>query len=165
MIMWNPFMLAIGSFISLLLNVCFHGFMPMTAKITRHFSYHCCRGKLIKDNHVSIYNAFIQGNFSTKRTVEKFNMLPPDQVIEQTINKQQKGSGGIISYSTSIGTIQKWVILSHALAEALENFTDALMQVGCPNRKPKDLVLLENVLIRRKLSAAKIWLVTNQTSH
>ena len=83
-------------------------------------------------------------------------MLPPDQVIEQTINKQQKGSGGIISYSTSIGTIQKWVILSHALAEALENFTDALMQVGCPNRKPKDLVLLENVLMRRKLSAAKI---------
>ena len=79
--------------------------MPMTAKITRHFSYHCCRGKLIKDNRLSVYEAFIQGNFSTKRKAGNFNMLPSDQVIEQTINKQQIGSGGIISYITSIGTI------------------------------------------------------------
>ena len=30
------------------------------------------------------------GNFSVKRTDGSFNKLPPDQVIEETINKKQK---------------------------------------------------------------------------
>ena len=106
---------------------------------SRHFPYPWYRQRLIKDTHPSICEAFIQGNFSTKRTVGKLNMLPLDQVIEQAINKQQKGSGGIIGYITSIGTIQRWVISSHAVVEILENFTDALMQGRCPDRKPKDL--------------------------
>ena len=102
---------------------------------SRHFSYHRYRQKSIKDSHPSIYEAFIQGNISKKRTVGKFNMLPPDQLIEQTINKQQKGSGGIIVYSTWTGTVQRWVVSSHAVAEILENFKDALMQSRCPDRK------------------------------
>ena len=59
--------------------------------------------------------------------VGKFNILSPDQVIEQTIDEQQKGSGGIIGYSTSIGTVQRRIISSHAVAEILKNFTDVLM--------------------------------------
>ena len=43
-------------------------------------------------------------------------MLPPDQVIEQTINKDQKGPGGIIGISTSQGTMQRWVMSSHMTA-------------------------------------------------
>ena len=43
----------------LLLNVCVHSLMPMTAKINRNFSCHWCRQKLIKDFHSSIYEAFI----------------------------------------------------------------------------------------------------------
>ena len=36
-------------------------------------------------------------------------MLSADQVIEQTINKDQKGPGGIIGYTSSTGSIQRWV--------------------------------------------------------
>ena len=32
-------------------------------------------------------------------------MFPPDQLIEQTINKDQKEPGGIINISTSQGTM------------------------------------------------------------
>ena len=99
---------------------------------SRHFSYHWYRQKLIKDSLLSIYEAFIQGNISTKRTVGKFNMLPPDQLVEQTINKQQKRSGGIIVYSTWTGTVQRWVVSSHAVAEILENFKDALCRADVP---------------------------------
>ena len=40
-------------------------------------------------------------------------MLPPDQVIEQTINKDQKGPLCIIGISTSQGSMQQWVLASH----------------------------------------------------
>ena len=64
------------------------GFMPMTAKITLAiFPTTGVGTSLFKDSHPSVYEAYIQGNFSTKRKVGKFNILLPDQVIEQTINK------------------------------------------------------------------------------
>lgn len=40
-------------------------------------------------------------------------MLPPDQVIEQTINKDKKGPLCIIGISTSQGSMQQWVLASH----------------------------------------------------
>ena len=56
---------------------------------SRHFSYIFpgVGTSLFKDSHPSVYEAYIQRNFSTKRKVGKFNILLPDQVIEQTINK------------------------------------------------------------------------------
>ena len=59
----------------------------------------------IKETHPKIYDQFMVGNFSVKRTDESFNKLPPDQVIEQTINKEQKGARGIIGISTSDGAV------------------------------------------------------------
>ena len=49
-------------------------------------------------------------------------MLPPNQVIEQSINKQQKGPGGIIGYTTSTGSIQRWVISSHVITKINADF-------------------------------------------
>ena len=73
----------------------------------RYFSYYWCGQQKIQHKLPVIYQQFQQGNFSTRRTKGKFNMLPPDQVIEQTINKDKKGPGGIIGISTSQGTIQR----------------------------------------------------------
>ena len=62
------------------------------------------------------------GNFSVKRADGILKKLPPDQVIEQTINKEQKGAGGIIGISTSDGAVQRWVLSSHITAGLLSNF-------------------------------------------
>ena len=44
-------------------------------------------------------------NFSVKRADGSFNKPPPDQVIEQTTNKEQNGAGGIIGIATSDGAV------------------------------------------------------------
>ena len=44
-------------------------------------------------------------------------MLSADQVIEQTINKDQKDPGGIIGYTISTGSIQRCVFSSHVIAK------------------------------------------------
>ena len=80
---------------------------------SRHFTYHWDTQQKLEVIYPTIYQQFSEGHFSVRRNEGKFNMLPPDQVIEQTINKDQKGAGGIIGNSTSTDTIQIWVLSSN----------------------------------------------------
>ena len=70
----------------------------------------------------SIHQEFLQGNFSVRRTNGKFNMLPPDQVIEETINRDQNSPGGIIGFTTLQGSIQRWILSSHNTASLIADF-------------------------------------------
>ena len=80
-----------------------------------------------------MYAEFQEGNFVVKRTCGSFNMLPPDQVIEQTINKNQKGTGEIIVYTTSTGSIQRWVFSSHLIAVINADFQNSIDVVQSSN--------------------------------
>ena len=82
----------------------------------RHFRYYGCSQQKIQNKFPAIYQQFQHGNFFRRRTKGKFNMLHPDQVIEQTINKDKKGPGSIIGISISQGTMQRWVLSSHNTA-------------------------------------------------
>ena len=68
---------------------------------TKHFSYHWCTQQNLGDTHPGLRQAYLNQHFSAKRTVGRFKRLPADQVIEKTINKEQKGKGGIIGSSIS----------------------------------------------------------------
>ena len=57
----------------------------------RHFTYCWAALNNLAETNPKMYAEFQEGNFAVKRTYGSFNMLPPDQVIEQTINKDQKG--------------------------------------------------------------------------
>ena len=50
---------------------------------------------------------FQKGNVSVRRVSGKSNRLPADQVIEQTVNRDQKGPVGIIGFSTTKETVQR----------------------------------------------------------
>ena len=104
----------------------------------RHFSYYWATQCQLNEKHPAIYQAFAQGDFCTKRTIGNFNLLPPNQVIEQTINKEQKGPGGIIGISTSIGSVQRWVLSSHTFATLISDFKHSI-DLENPNAKPKDI--------------------------
>ena len=59
-------------------------------------------------------------------------------VIEQMINKDQKGPSRIIGFSTSPGTVQRWVLTCHAVARVSADFSH---NIGLESRQvvPKDL--------------------------
>ena len=73
-------------------------------------------------------------NFSVRRTPGKLS----DQCIEQTINREQKGQGGIKGYSTSVGTIQRWVLTSHVASKCLSNFEN-MLSFKKIDQLPKDI--------------------------
>ena len=93
---------------------------------SQHFTCYWAIQQKLKETHPKIYDQFILGSYSVKKTDVSFNKLPPDQVIEQTINKKQKGAGGIIAINTSDGAAQRWVLSSHITAALLSNFKHSL---------------------------------------
>ena len=108
-----------------------------------NYSRHFITQQKIKETHPKIYDQFMLGNFSVKRADGIFNKLPPDQVIEQTINKEQKGAGGIIDISTSDGAVQRWVLSSHITAGLLSNFKQSwIKSVRKQSKGPREKMKL-----------------------
>ena len=87
----------------------------------------------LKETQPGMHEEFLKGHFATRRVDGSFNMLPPDQVIEQTINKEQKGAGG-----TSAGMVQRWILSSHITAALITNLRLSLGMVEVKSI-PKDL--------------------------
>ena len=56
----------------------------------RHFAYYWASQQELSVQHPNIYDNLKTGRFSVCWTKGKFNKVSPDQVIEQTINKDQK---------------------------------------------------------------------------
>ena len=64
--------------------------------------------------------------------------MPSDQVIEQIINREQKGKGGIIGSSTSEGTIEKGILTGHIGASLMTDLKEFIgLQIN--QRWPKEL--------------------------
>ena len=61
------------------------------------------------------HNAFMEGKFSIKRTPGCFKAVGADMALEQTINKSQKCSSGIIGNSRKKCYVAKWEILYHEM--------------------------------------------------
>ncbi|KAH3774334.1 hypothetical protein DPMN_175713 [Dreissena polymorpha] len=53
----------------------------------------------LQDTAADVYSNFMKGMFIVKRTSGNFRAVAADQSLEQTINKTQKSSGGIIGSS------------------------------------------------------------------
>ena len=61
-----------------------------------------------------------------------------DQCIEQTVNREQKCRERIYAFSTSEGTVQRWTLISHCVAQCVAILRNDL-RCSKTNRKPKDL--------------------------
>ena len=125
----------------------------------RHFTYCWAALNNLAETNLKMYAEFQEGNFAVKRTSRSFSMLPPDQVIEQTINKDQKASGGIIGYTTSTGSIQRWVFSSHVIAKINADFQNSIDVVQSSN-SVKDLGKKESFMMNKRSKTVTIYLLT-----
>ena len=92
---------------------------------SRFQTYYMVSMQKLPETLPSIHEQFEAGNVSVRRQPGKFNKIPSDQAIEQTINRDQKCPGGIIGFSTSEGTVQRRSLTSHVAAKSqsqLEEF-------------------------------------------
>ena len=107
-------------------------------KYARHFTFYWASQFNLSQSHPNVLKKFQKGNFCVRRVPGKFNHLPADQIIEQTVNRDQKGPGGIIEFSTTEGTVQRWILTSHIAARLISQIGDSLQLTKSENA-PKDL--------------------------
>ena len=73
-----------------------------------------------------IYQEFIQGNFAAQLSNNKFSKSETDKVIETTINKDTKTSGGTTGFSTNVNAVKRWELNASYRAAIRKCFHDHL---------------------------------------
>ena len=68
---------------------------------------------LLPETAPGIHQVFLQGKFVVKRTPGKFKTVAVGQSREQTINRSQKSSGGIIGSTRKKDFVAEWEMIYH----------------------------------------------------
>ena len=64
-----------------------------------------------------------QGGFVVRRSSKsKFNSVPTDQALEQTINRDAKTTGGIIGFTRKKAALLRWLVTRHVTAQYSDGF-------------------------------------------
>ena len=86
--------------------------------------------------------------------------MPPYQVIELTINKEQKGSKGIIGISTLDGAVQRWILSRHIIPGLMVNFKEGVnlaTRKNTPNDLGKKRIKNDENVVQHSCGIIKNW--------
>lgn len=69
----------------------------------------------LPDTAPEVYNNFLEGKFVVKQTPGMFNAVGADMCLEQTINRSQKSSAGIIGSTKRKEYVAQWELIHHEM--------------------------------------------------
>ena len=69
----------------------------------------------LKDTAPDVYESFIKGKFSVKRTSCNFNFVGVDMCLEQMINRSSKGKGGVVGETERKEFFTMWNLIYHEM--------------------------------------------------
>jgi len=90
------------------------------------------------------YGMFAKGSVTVNRTGKKFASMAPDQVMEQTLNRDSKASEGIIGISDHEKARTKWFLTSHIRAQLLSLQKDFCQIVSQSSTLHKEDTVIKN---------------------
>ena len=74
--------------------------------------------KRLEQNHPATHKHIQNGGFVVHHICgHRFNSVPTDEALEQTINKECKSSGGIVGFTRRKGTLIRWIVSRHTTSE------------------------------------------------
>ena len=78
----------------------------------------------LKHEHPDLYHQFCAGKFVVQTGVGKFKSVSPDMKLEQTINRSQKSSGGIVGETRRDSYVSEWELVYHEVLAISNCFND-----------------------------------------
>lgn len=69
----------------------------------------------LKNKHPDLHEEFSKGKFVVQTTKGAFKAVSPDMKLEQTINRSQKNSGGIIGQTKTSSHVSEWELVYHKI--------------------------------------------------
>ena len=79
----------------------------------------------LKDKHLEVYNIFCNGRFSVQLADQNpFGLIPVDQTIEMTLNKDTQTAGGTTKFSKKSGAVSRFYLTAEYRSGFLANLRD-----------------------------------------
>ena len=78
--------------------------------------------RTLKDDHPKLHAEFVKGHFVVKSNTGSFNAVAPDMKLEQTIQRSQKSSGGIIGQTRQCDYVSEWEMCYHEVLAISNTF-------------------------------------------
>ena len=92
-----------------------------------------CMRKL-PETHPQVYEQFFRGNFVVKTNPGTLNAVSPDMKLEQTIQRSQKSSKGVIGQTRQANYVSEWEVVYHEIL-AISNTLRYLIRSNIGNRE------------------------------
>ena len=79
----------------------------------------------LQGKHENIYEKFVNGGFTVRKTQKAFSAMAIDQAHEQN-NSLVKGEGGAVGLTESPSALRRWMISGPEIARMVKEFKDCL---------------------------------------
>ena len=107
-------------------------FLPWCFALNRHnyarnMSYYYVDMRDLQRRDPSSYQYLVNGGFSGSLSGNKHTKIPMDQIIEVTINRSSKETGGLSGKTEDAGASNQWIHINHHMA-ALKEYLDGMIR-------------------------------------
>ena len=116
---WKGYIQCIKEFIRYCFSLNRHNY-------ARNLSYYYVHMLNLEKSHPALFKHIEDHGFTVSLTGQPFTKIPCDQVIETTINRSSKATGGLSGKTENYGASERWMRINHimaALRETLDEVT------------------------------------------
>uniref|UniRef100_UPI00358DF722 uncharacterized protein n=1 Tax=Myxine glutinosa TaxID=7769 RepID=UPI00358DF722 len=115
----------------------------------------------VQQTHPTIHQKFMESEFATQRSDKAFAQIACDQTIEQTANRDSKTKGGMTGFTTSKGTVNRWIWSHHARESIARECEVMARKSRYEEHSSTRSDLLQSRMLRDKADVDKIIEMTN----
>ena len=92
-------------------------------KYAKYIPIYVADMKQLQQKQPEMYKHLENGGFVVRRSGKiKFNSVSTDQSLEQTINQEAKGRGGVVGFILRKGALLRWLLTRHVVVEYSVSF-------------------------------------------
>ncbi|KAG8176012.1 hypothetical protein JTE90_007009 [Oedothorax gibbosus] len=92
----------------------------------RYASWYLEKMRCLEEKHPEVYHKFKAGNFVVRQTKRPFTAVSPDLKLEQTIQRSQKSSNGIIGQTRQQMYVTEYELVYHEVLGISNRFREIL---------------------------------------
>ena len=75
----------------------------------------------LNDTHPKVFDEFVKGNFTAKKTPNRFSSIAIDHPHEQS-NASVKGDGGAVGLTENAAALKRWLVSGLEMARVISMF-------------------------------------------
>ena len=90
----------------------------------RYATWYLEKMRILDQEHQDIHTEFLAGNFVVQTSVGTFKAVSPDTDLEQTINRSQKSSRGIVGQTKTESYVSEWKLVYHEILAISNCYSD-----------------------------------------